>query len=181
MSNGVNLTSRRIWIILALAMVILYFISRLPRKKKTLKDIQRVEQNRSNSHRFFEEIWNQGNTTIIDELLAPDYVRRDLLTPVHGREEFKQFVSLYRAAFPDMYITIESQIAEGDMVVDRWVGGGTHSGEFLGIPPTGRQVRITGIGINRFDNGKLVETWTNNDALGMLQQLGVIPPLARNK
>lgn len=96
-----------------------------------------------------------------------------------GREGFKQFVLMYRSAFPDMHITIEDQIAEGDKVVSRWTARGTHQGELMGIPPTGKQATVTGINIERFANGKFVEEWSNFDALGLLQQLGVVTTLGQ--
>ena len=92
-----------------------------------------------------------------------------------GPEDVKQFLRQYREAFPDLEITIEEQIAEGDKVVTRWASRGIHQGEFRGIAPTSNEVRLTGIGIFRFSEGKVVESWDNFDQLGMLQQLGAIP------
>ena len=80
------------------------------------------------------------------------------------------------AAFPDLHSTVEYLIAEGDMVVSRFTMRGTHQGEFIGIPPTGKQVKVTGMVIHRFADGKIVEYWVKWDVLGMMQQLGVIPP-----
>jgi steroid delta-isomerase-like uncharacterized protein len=85
------------------------------------------------------------------------------------------YVAALRDAFPDVHITIEDQVAEGDRVVTRWTARGTHTGAFQGIPPTGKRGSMTGIDINRFADGKVVECWTNADDLGLLQQLGVIP------
>ena len=95
-----------------------------------------------------------------------------------GPESFKQFVSSYLSAFPDLHYTIEDQIAEGDRVVTRWTAVGTHKGELMGIPPTGQQAVVTGITINRFVGEKVVEGWNNWDGLGMMQQLGVVPAMA---
>jgi len=94
---------------------------------------------------------------------------------LHGPEEFKQFLSLYLTAFPDARFTVEDDLAEGDLVVSRSTLCGTHQGEFMGIPPTGKPVTVTGIAIDRIVGGKFVEGWLNFDALGMLHQLGVIP------
>ncbi len=94
---------------------------------------------------------------------------------IHGREGIEQFYGALRAAFPDLRITIEDQVAEGDRVVTRWTARGTHTGAFQGIPPTGKQGRMTGIDIDRIADGKVVECWVNSDDLGLLQQLGVIP------
>jgi steroid delta-isomerase-like uncharacterized protein len=94
---------------------------------------------------------------------------------IHGREGIKQFYATLRAAFPDIHFTIEDQIAEGDRVVTRWTARATHTGEYQGIPPTGKQFSLTGIDIDRIANGKVVECWPIADELGVLQQLGVIP------
>jgi steroid delta-isomerase-like uncharacterized protein len=82
---------------------------------------------------------------------------------------------MYRAAFPDLKITVEDQIAEGDKVVTRWTAEGTHDGDLPGLPASGRSSTVTGIGIDRIEGGKIVEAWGNWDTLGMLQQLGAIP------
>ena len=87
----------------------------------------------------------------------------------------KQYVSMYRSAFPDLQQTIEDQIAEGEKVATRLTGRGTHQGELMGIPPTGNRVEAPGIVINRISGGKIAESWANYDAMGMMQQLGVIP------
>ena len=134
-----------------------------------------TEDNKANSRRFYEEVWNQGNLATADELNAANFVDDSLQPPIHGLESLKQFVMMYRTAFPDTHLTVEDQIAEGDKVVTRWTGRGTHQGAFMGIPPTGKRVTVTGINIVRFENGKAVEGWSNFDALGMLQQLGVVP------
>jgi predicted ester cyclase len=91
----------------------------------------------------------------------------------------KEFVSSYRAAYSDARITIDDQIAERDMVATRWTGRGTHDGDLMGIAPTGKQVTVSGLTLSRLSNGKVVEEWTNWDTLGMLQQLGAVPELAR--
>jgi steroid delta-isomerase-like uncharacterized protein len=92
---------------------------------------------------------------------------------LHGPEEFKQFVRMYRGAFPDLALTIEDQIAEGDLVGSRHTSTGTHTNEFQGIPPTGKAATITGMTLTRVADGKIVEAWTCWDALGMFEQLGL--------
>ena len=137
-----------------------------------------AEENKAIARRLFEGVWNQGKLDVADEILAADYVfHAPVPREVRGPEGFKQFVSMYRTAFPDVQYTIEDQIAEGDKVVTRWTCTGTHTGELMGIPPTGVQVTVTGIVIGRIAGGKIVEDWGNWDALGMLQQLGVVPPI----
>ena len=94
---------------------------------------------------------------------------------VRGIEGLTQFVSMIRSAIPDLRITIEDDMAEGDKVVTRWIGQGTHQGELLGIAPTGNQVTFTGITIHRIEDTKIVEEWSNWDALGVRQQIGADP------
>jgi steroid delta-isomerase-like uncharacterized protein len=139
------------------------------------------EQNKTLERRLIEEVWNRGNFAVVDELVASDYVGHSS-TPAdetRGREAYKQFYAGLRRAFPDLQVTIEDQVAEGDRVVTRWTARGTHRGEFRGIPPTGKQGAITGITIDRIANDKVVECWTNADDLGMLRLLGVIPAPAQ--
>lgn len=120
---------------------------------------------------------NQGNMALIDEVYSPDYVGHETSGPVHGQEGLKQYFMIYRTAFPDAHYTVEDQIADQDKVVTRWSVRGTHQGPLMGIPPTGKQVMVTAIGLGRFAGGKLVEGWNEFDALGMLQQLGVVPSM----
>ncbi len=133
------------------------------------------EQNKMLVRRAIEEVWNRGNFAVVDELLANDYLGHQSGGETNGRESAKQYVAILREAFPDIHFTIEDQIAEGDRVVTRWIARGTHTGEFQGIPPTGKQGSMTGIDIDRVADGKLVECWVNSDDLGLLQQLGVVP------
>jgi steroid delta-isomerase-like uncharacterized protein len=133
-----------------------------------------TEENKVIERRFTEEVWNRGNLAVVDELMSADYNSHDPTMPP-GSAGFKQFVLMYRSAFPDVHLTIEDQMAEGDKVVSRWTARGTHQGELMGIAPTGKQVTVTGMNIERIVGGKLVEGWSNYDTLGMLQQLGVIP------
>ena len=134
-----------------------------------------TEDNKALVRRIFEEVWNQGKMALIAEFYSPASVEHTSSGPVHGQEGLKQYIMLYRTAFPDAHYTVEDQIAERDKVVTRWSGRGTHQGPLMGIPPTGKQGTVTGISIDRFEGGKIVETWTELDALGMMQQLGVIP------
>jgi steroid delta-isomerase-like uncharacterized protein len=134
-----------------------------------------IEDNKATTRRIFEEVLNKGNLALVDEIVSSDNVFHTPTGPVHGLEGYKQFVNMYLSAFPDLKFTIEDEIAEGDKVVTRYTSRGTHRADLQGIPPTGKQVTVTGIVIGRFANGKLVEGWLDFDALGMLQQLGVIP------
>lgn len=134
------------------------------------------EENKAVSRRVIEESFNQGNLAVIDELVAADYVDHNLPPGFpEGREGFKQLVAMYRAAFPDVQMTVEDVFAEGDKVAFRWTAIGTHQGELMGIPATNKQVTVTGIEIDRLVDGKIVEHWAEFDQMGMMQQLGVIP------
>lgn len=130
------------------------------------------------SRRIFEEVWDKGNLAAIDDLVDANHVNHDpsaaQLPP--GREGFKMFAAAYRSAFPDLKMMIEEQVVEGDRVVTRWRAQGTHKGALPGLPATGKSATVTGIGIDRIVNGKIVESWANWDQFGMLQQLGAIPP-----
>jgi steroid delta-isomerase-like uncharacterized protein len=136
------------------------------------------ETNKTLSRRLFEEVWNNGNLALLNELIANDHVNSGPGTlpglPT-GPEGAKQFVMIYRNAFPDTHFTIDEQIAEADKVVTRWTAHGTHKGELLGIPATGKSSTVTGISVDRIVNGKIVESWGIFDQFGMMQQLGVIP------
>lgn len=135
-----------------------------------------TENNKAIARTLTEEVFNRGNLAVADKIIAPDFIHHDPNTKEFqsGPEGFKRFLARYRDAFPDLHITIEQQIAEGDLVVDRWTGSGTHSGELMGIPPTGKKVTLCGISIHRIVGGKITETWNNYDALTMLEQLGVL-------
>ena len=125
------------------------------------------EANKVLARRIVEEMWNTRNLSVVDEVYAPEFGG--------GHEAAKQFVSANLAAFPDLQITIQDQIAENDLVATRYVIRATHQGEFANIPPTGKSFMVTGIEMHRFAGGKLVELWNIPDMLGALQQLGIIP------
>ena len=135
------------------------------------------EENKALARSWFEELFNAQNLDAADEITAQDSVNHDpLLTNLpSGPEGDEHVVNLYHGAFPDAQITVEDQIAEGDKVVTRWTGRGTHQGEFMGVAPSGNRVEIAGITINRISGSKISETWTIYDALGMMQQIGAMP------
>jgi len=125
--------------------------------------------------RWFQEVWNQGRTATIDELLADNAVVHGLgPEDLHGAAGFKPFYSAYRNAFPDVIINVDEMIAEGNNVAARWTGTGTHRGDGMGFPATNKHIQFHGITIVRVEHGKLVEGWNVFDQLGMLQQLGVV-------
>lgn len=137
-------------------------------------------QNNELSRRVLDQVWNQRNLAIIDELIAPDLAFHDPMAPsgVSGVETYKQFIQANLAAFPDLRLTVEDSISEGEMVATRWTATGTHKGELAGFAPTGKTVSITGISFSRIVDGKFVESWGNWDTLGMFQQLGLLSPQA---
>ncbi len=136
-----------------------------------------IEENKPISRRYIEEIINTKNPTAIDEICSPDYIDH---APFPGmppnRDGLKQYSEMRAASLPDYHSTIEDIVAEGDKVVLRFTGRGTHRGAMMGIPPTGKQVTIKGIAIHRIANGKVVENWVTMDMLSVMQQLGVVPP-----
>ena len=137
-----------------------------------------TEQNKTFVRRYWEEAWNKGNLAVVDELIATDYDGHPLPSdPDFGRGPAgqKQLVGMYRAAFPDVRMTIEDMTAGGDRVAVRWTARGTNTGEMMGMLATGKQATVSGMFVNRISGGKIVEGWGNFDALGMMQQLGVIP------
>ena len=138
-----------------------------------------TEQNKSIVRRWVEGGWNKGNLALVDELYAPDYKLNDPQSPlpVTSAAAFKQYVTSYRTAFPDLHFTIDEIIAEGDKVAWHFTSRGTHNGPLGNIPPTGKVGTVTGTLISRFANGKWAEDWINLDVLGMLQQIGVIPKM----
>jgi steroid delta-isomerase-like uncharacterized protein len=146
-------------------------------------EFQMSEHNKAIVRRLFAELWNTGNLSMADQIFAPTYEHHDPSTPDFGRgpDSEKKRASLYRNAFPDMHLTIEDVIAEGETVMTRWSCQGTHKGDLNGIAPTGRRFTITGVTIARVSAGKIVEGFVNWDALGLMQQLGVVPAPAQVK
>jgi len=134
-----------------------------------------LAENKAMVRRHYEEVWNQGNLSLIDELFAPNF----MVGSEHwGPEGERQWVANARAAFPDIHFTIENQIAEGDLVVTRWSWQGTHQGSFMGIAATGRHITFSGITIYRITAGKLTQDSTEFNMLDALQKLGVPSPLS---
>jgi steroid delta-isomerase-like uncharacterized protein len=139
-----------------------------------------ADANAASIRRILEEAWSQGNLDLLDELCAPDCVEHDLSTheELYGLESSKERIRGFRAAMPDLHVTIDDLVAVGDRVVTRWRASGTNEGELLGNPPTHRHVEITGISIDRFDaDGRVAETWDQWDFLSFMQQLGMSPAL----
>jgi steroid delta-isomerase-like uncharacterized protein len=136
-----------------------------------------IEQNKALVREMVEEVFNRGNMSKADDFLASDFVEREVLPPgiPSNREGVKLLASALRSAFPDFKATIDDMVAEGDKVVVRQTWSGTHKGEFMGIPPTGKSVSFGVIDIIRIAGGKGVEHWGQMDSMGMMEQLGAIP------
>lgn len=124
------------------------------------------------------ELWNTGNLALVDEIHAANFVNHDPARPdVIDLESYKRFIGEVHTSMPDYQVIVQDTIAEGDKVVSRWTGSGTHQGEYVGIPPTGKQATLAGMTIYRFEAGKIAEAWWVYDSLGVMQQLGVIPSM----
>lgn len=128
--------------------------------------------NKAKFRLLYKEILNKGKLELFEELCAPNFVKH-AIPPAKdfGIEGSKQSVLMLRKAFPDIKYTVEDMIKEGDKVVARWTAHGTHKGDFMGIPPTGKQVTFTGIEIIRVEVDKAVEEWEELDRAGLMQQL----------
>ena len=125
--------------------------------------------------RALEDSWQ--DPSVFDELISSDYVGHDpaLPEPIRGPQGAKNNFKQYSDAFEGAHITVKDQIAEGDAVATRWEGRGRHTGELMGVPPTGKEIVVEGLNLTRLRDGKIVEEWSNWDTLGMLQQVGAIP------
>ena len=132
------------------------------------------EKNKAVARHFLDELWNRSNFAVVDELLARDYDGHSS-TVIRGPEGAVAFIPVMREALPDFRFEVLDQIAEGDKVATRWKLVGTHEGPFQGAPPSGMRVEMAGITIFRLAGGRLIEGWTNEDALGFLQQIGAVP------
>ncbi len=136
-----------------------------------------LEENKELVRRIYDELWNERKLEVAEELIAQDAVNYDtgLLPQPFGPEEMKGTVRMVTAGFPDNRHEVQEMIAEGDKVVVRCTLTGTHEGEFMGIPPTGKPIEMRGIAILRIADGRIVENWGMPDMLGLMQQLGVVP------
>jgi steroid delta-isomerase-like uncharacterized protein len=135
------------------------------------------EQNKNIVRELMTEVWNNRNFGAIDELCSETFTIHDPSAPElpKGPEAAKAYIGAFVAAFPDIKIAVHDLFGEGDRVALRWSAEGTHQGELNGIPPTNKQVTISGHAIYRLADGKIEEDWITADSLGLLQQLGVIP------
>ena len=135
-----------------------------------------VENNKALIRRLYDEVFAKWNLGVVDDLVGPEFVGHEMPpgTPP-GPVGFKQFYGWLRSAFPDLRYVVDDVIAEGDKVVVRWTWHCTHRGDFMGVPPTGKQATVSGMAIYRLAGGKCVERWVELSLLGLLQQLGAVP------
>ena len=134
-----------------------------------------TEENKDIVDRFWDEVWNKRNFDIADELLPDNVIVHNFGTVIEGREAWRQTMIPFFTGFPDLNLTVEFTITEEDKVAIRWTAAGTHNGEFRGIPPSGKPIKIAGVALYRVAGSKIVEGWSQPDTLGLLQQIGVIP------
>jgi steroid delta-isomerase-like uncharacterized protein len=135
-----------------------------------------VEHNKEVTRRFSAEVWGEGNAALADELIASDLVEHTPFpAPAPGLEGHKQVLAMFRSAFPDLKVTVDDVIGEDDWTCLMWHGDGTHTGDMMGIPATGKTVHVTGIDVLKLENGKIKERWAEIGAFSLMQQLGVIP------
>jgi steroid delta-isomerase-like uncharacterized protein len=128
-------------------------------------------------HRILDEAFNQGNLAILDELIAPDGISHHLSwgTPAN-RMGLKQLIAMFRTAFPDLNCTVQDEIIQGDKVAAHWTMRGTHKGLFLGNSPTSKSISVMGLIYARIENDQVIENYILIDQMGILQQLGLVPP-----
>lgn len=127
--------------------------------------------------RIFDEAFNQGNLAVVDELISLDHLAHTAFGGApHGPGGLKWLIAMFRTAFPDLHCTVEDEISVADQFAAHWTMRGTHKGFFMGNAPTGRQIDVQAMIFGRIANGQIVEDWTLIDQMGILQQLGIVPP-----
>jgi len=134
--------------------------------------------NKAAARRLYEEAFAQGKPEVVDEVLDANFVCHDPNSEtgeIRGAQTIKGEIEYFRQAFPDLFWRVEDQVAEGEKVTTRYTLGGTHQGEFFGVPGSSKRVEVSGINIDRCEGGKLVEEWASYDLLGGLRQIGAIP------
>ena len=137
-----------------------------------------AEANGRLAQRFFDEVMNGMDPTAAEEILAPEFATHHPNFPVaRGPEGVLGVLNLLRSAIPDLEYAVQETIADDANVAVRWLARGTHRGDFMGIPPSGNPVSVSGIDIFHVRAGRIVEGWVNSDILGLMQQFGAIPPL----
>ncbi len=139
--------------------------------------------NKAIIRRLYEEVWNKRKLEVISEIISPSHALHapNISGSSIGPEAYKRQLLLFLAGYSDLHFTIEDSIAENDKVVACWIFSGTHRGDFMGIPATNKKVCVDGMTVHHLAGGKIMDSYANWDALGMMQQLGVVPALAEPK
>ena len=133
------------------------------------------EENKAVDRRWFDEVWNKGNVSAFPELVSRDLVVHNPPVGIPGNfDGIQQSISIHRAGFPDLHFDIDAQVAEGDQVATLWTAAGTHLGEWVGYPPSGKTVNVQGMSLQTYRDGKLTELWLGVDMLDWFQQLGLV-------
>jgi steroid delta-isomerase-like uncharacterized protein len=136
-----------------------------------------VEANIKMYTNVWDEILNKGNTDMFDTHFATNYVNKTVSSTVNGQAEAKEFFGAFLTGFSDINFVVDEVFGVDDRIVKRWTFNGTHTGEFSGIPATGKKITVKGVSVTRIVDGKIAEELDYMDDLGFLQQLGAIPPL----
>jgi steroid delta-isomerase-like uncharacterized protein len=141
-----------------------------------------IAQNKAVVSRFYEEVWNKWNMSVLEEIFATNWVYHDAGgMELKGMDGFKQFLTMHRTAYPDFQMQVEEMIAEGDKVVSRITAQGTLNGPLMGLTPTGKHFKSPIVEIHRFVGSKLAETYEFANLLDAFQQIGIIPPMSHGK
>ena len=158
-------------ILVVTILIILFFLT-----DRLGQEDDQLEKNKELARRWSDEIWGKGSPDAVDELLAAEFVF-NYAPPGVGSdlEGYKKTVTMWSEPFSDISCTVEEMIAEGNKVAVRWTWRGTHTGEYMGVSPTGKEMKVTGISILHIKDGNIVEEWGEMDNLGMMQQLGLVP------
>jgi steroid delta-isomerase-like uncharacterized protein len=138
-----------------------------------------ADETRAVIRRCIDELWNRGNSDATDQMYAAHCSFHDPTFPVDGVAGLREQVRGLRTAQPDLHMDVHDVLVDGDMTATRWTLGGTARGEFRGIPGTGKTYVMSGMTMDKWDGDRVVEEWVNYDALGALQQIGVIPDMAQ--
>jgi steroid delta-isomerase-like uncharacterized protein len=140
-------------------------------------------ENKAIVRRLYEEVWNKRKIELVSEIISPSHALQapNVAGSAVGPEAYKRQTTLFLTGYPDLHWTIEDMIAEDDKVVACWTISGTHRGDFMGVPATNKKVSVDGMTIHHISNGKIMDSYSNWDALGMMQQLGAVPAPGKAK
>ena len=140
-------------------------------------------ENKAIVRRLYEEVWNERKLEVVNELISSSHALQgpNIFGSSIGPEAYKRQVSRFLEGYPDLCWTIENTIAEEDKVVACWTISGTHKGDFMGVPATNKKISVDGMTIHHIAGGKIMDSHSNWDTLGMMQQLGAVPALGKAK